>query len=189
MALEWLKSILGDAYTEDVDKKVSGEIGKNFVARADFNAANEAKKTLEEQLNAAGETIAGFEAMDIDGIKAEAAKYKADAEAAKQEAAAQLEAAQFNALLEGAIRDSKGRNITAIKAMLDLDTLRTSKNQKDDIKAALEAVYAENAYLLEPDKAAVAAQPYASGTGSSPATPSANDIDSAFSAALFGKKE
>ena len=28
MAIEWLKTILGDSYTEDIDKKVSDEIGK-----------------------------------------------------------------------------------------------------------------------------------------------------------------
>lgn len=40
--LEWLKTILGDAYTEEIDKKVSEEIGKNFVARADFNEVSTA---------------------------------------------------------------------------------------------------------------------------------------------------
>ncbi|MCI1965977.1 MAG: hypothetical protein LKJ17_07595 [Oscillospiraceae bacterium] len=44
--LDWLKAILGDAYTDDIDKKVSAEIGKGFVSRADFNTTNEAKKSL-----------------------------------------------------------------------------------------------------------------------------------------------
>lgn len=48
--LEWLKTILGDAYTEDIDKKVSDEIGKQFVSRADFNTLNETKKTLESSV-------------------------------------------------------------------------------------------------------------------------------------------
>ena len=44
--LEWLKTILGDAYTEEIDKKVSEEIGKSFVARTDFNTVNTEKKAL-----------------------------------------------------------------------------------------------------------------------------------------------
>ena len=44
MALEWLKTVLGDAYTEDIDKSVSAEIGKGFVARSDYNALNKTKK-------------------------------------------------------------------------------------------------------------------------------------------------
>lgn len=42
--LEWLKTILGDAYTEDIAKQVSEEIGKQFVQRVDFNTLNETKK-------------------------------------------------------------------------------------------------------------------------------------------------
>lgn len=36
--LSWLKDILGDNYTEDIEKKISQEIGKNFVSKTDFNA-------------------------------------------------------------------------------------------------------------------------------------------------------
>ena len=46
--LEWLKTILGGAYTDDVDAKVSAEIGKNFVSKADFNQVNAAKKKAED---------------------------------------------------------------------------------------------------------------------------------------------
>jgi hypothetical protein len=44
--LDWLKTILGDSYTEEIDNAVSKEIGKGFVARADFNAVNDEKKNL-----------------------------------------------------------------------------------------------------------------------------------------------
>ena len=32
--LDWLKPILGDAYTEEIDSKIAAESGKGFVARA-----------------------------------------------------------------------------------------------------------------------------------------------------------
>ena len=35
--LEFLKSILGDAYTEEIDQKISEEVGKAFVSKGDFN--------------------------------------------------------------------------------------------------------------------------------------------------------
>ena len=34
--LEWLKEILGDGYTEEIDGKVSAEIHREFVAKAEF---------------------------------------------------------------------------------------------------------------------------------------------------------
>lgn len=51
--LEWLKEILGDSYTEEIDSKVSAEIGKGFVSRADFNTKNDEVKTLQGQLQTA----------------------------------------------------------------------------------------------------------------------------------------
>ncbi|MEG1012536.1 MAG: phage scaffolding protein, partial [Ruthenibacterium sp.] len=134
MALEWLKGILGDAYTEDADKKISDEIGKGFVARPDFNALNEAKKGFEEQLKTANDTISGFKDMDIDGIKAESEKYKAAAAKAEQDAAEKIAAMQFDTALDGAIGAAKAKNAKAVKALLDVDALRASKNQTEDIK-------------------------------------------------------
>ena len=37
MKLQWIKDILGDVYTEDIDAKVCTALGERFVARADFN--------------------------------------------------------------------------------------------------------------------------------------------------------
>lgn len=163
--LEWLKNVLGEHYSEDIDKKVSAEIGKGFVAKADFNSANEAKKAAEAQLAAANKTIDGYKTLDIDGIKASAEKYKADAEQAKKDADARVAAVQFDAALDAAIGGAKGRNAKAIKALLDVDALQGSKNQSEDITAALAALKAESGYLFED---AATPPPYAVGTGSTP---------------------
>ena len=45
--LEWLKNILGDKYTPEIDTAVSQEIGKSFVARADFNRSEEHTSELQ----------------------------------------------------------------------------------------------------------------------------------------------
>ena len=117
--LEWLKNILGDNWTEDIDKKISAEIGKGFVAKADFNAVNEAKKAAETQLADANKTIAGYKEMDIDAIRKSAADWQAKAEQAQKDADARVAAVQFDAKLDGAITKAKGRNGKAIKALVD----------------------------------------------------------------------
>ena len=40
MALDWLKPILGDTYSDELDGKISAEIGKHFVSREDINDKN-----------------------------------------------------------------------------------------------------------------------------------------------------
>ena len=103
MALEWLKTILGDQYTDDVDAKVSAEIGKAFVSKVDFDTKNGALKTAKEDLKAANETIDGFKSMDIESIKKAASDWKEKAEKAEQDAANQIAEIQFNTRLDAVI--------------------------------------------------------------------------------------
>ena len=64
------------------------------------------------------------------------------------------------ALGEGIVK-AKGRNAKAITALLDVDALKESENQRDAIEAALDALKKENRYLFEGD----VPPPYARGTG------------------------
>lgn len=57
MALEWLKTILGDKYTPEIDTAVSQEIGKGFVARTDFNAKAAKVTELEAQVTQLTESV------------------------------------------------------------------------------------------------------------------------------------
>lgn len=163
--LEWLKGILGESYTEEIDKQVAAEIGRGFVAKADYNARNEALKAAQGQLAEAGKTIEGFKALDVEGIKKAADEWRAKAEQAEKDAAAQVAAVKFEAQLDNAIRARKGRSAKAIKALLDLDTLRASKDQEADLQAALDGLAKESGYLFD---AGAPAPGYAGGPGTTP---------------------
>lgn len=71
----------------------------------------------------------------LSGKDAEIEKVKADA--------------QFNELLKDAIRGAGARSEKAVIPFLDLESLKSSKNQSADIKAALETVKKENDYLFQ----------------------------------------
>lgn len=163
--LEWLKEILGESYTEEIDKKVSAEIGRGFVAKVDFDAKNTELKTLKGQLNEANQKIQTFEGMDIEAVRREAADWKKKAEEAKRSAADQVAAVRFDAQLDAAISKAKGRSAKAIKALLDLDALRASKDPDKEIGAALEQLAKESGYLFDTGNPP---PPYAGGTGGTP---------------------
>lgn len=55
--LEWLKTILGEGYTPDIDKAVSGEIAKAYVARSDHEAQSAKLKEAETQVKQLGDTV------------------------------------------------------------------------------------------------------------------------------------
>ena len=86
----------------------------------------------------------------------------AKAEQAQKDADARVAAVQFDARLDGAIGKRRGRSAKAIKALLDMDALRGSKNQDQDIDAALDALQKDSGYLFEPVETP---PPYAAGTG------------------------
>lgn len=59
---------------------------------------------------------------------------------------------QINAVLDGAISKSGAKNTKAVKALLDLDALKTSKNQAEDITKALNEIKKDNDYMFTSDE-------------------------------------
>lgn len=118
--LDWLKTILGDTYTDDIDAKVSAEIGKNFVAKADFNATNEAKKTAEAALKERDKQLEDLKAStnDADALKATIAELQAKNSAQEKANAEAIKALKIDNAVELALAAAKAKNMTAVKALL-----------------------------------------------------------------------
>ena len=55
--LEWLKTILGEGYTPDIDKAVSGEIAKAYVASSDHEAQSAKLTEAEPQVKQLDDTV------------------------------------------------------------------------------------------------------------------------------------
>ncbi len=189
--LEWLKGILGDAYTEEIDKAVAAEIGKAFVAKADFDAKNTELKAARAQLADAGATIEGLraEGKDLETLRKEAEEYKARAAKAEQDAAAQLEDYKFGSWFDGLVAKHKGRDAAVIRALAGkerLAALRESKNREEDGKALFEELQKTSSYAFDTTPPPPL---YAAGTGTAPLyKQDADGVTSAFAAINPGLK-
>lgn len=111
---------------------------------------------LTEDLNAekkraddAVETLKGFEGKDFEAITKERDDWKKKHDDAIAAYKSEQEEREFNDSLSAAISEAKGRNPKAIAALLDVEKLRSSKNQQADIKSALDSLRTENGYLFE----------------------------------------
>lgn len=136
--------------------------------------------TIKEQLATAQTTIKGFEDQDIDGIRQSAKDWEKKYNDAVAEHNQKMADMAFQTNLESAITAVKGRNVKAISALLDVETLKKSTNQNDDIKAALEAVKKDNGYLFDAEGTP---PPYSAGAGTGRAAGSAADgVEAAFAA-------
>lgn len=118
--LEWLKTILGEAYTEDIDKQVSAEIGKNFVSKTDFSSVKEAKKQLEETVRERDAQIADLSKVNAEDLQATIDKLTADNKAAQEKYEAQLKQQKIDNAVTIALTTAKAKNLKAAKALLDL---------------------------------------------------------------------
>ncbi|MEM5780435.1 MAG: phage scaffolding protein [Lawsonibacter sp.] len=117
--LDWLKTILGDQYTEDIDKKVSTEIGKVFVSKTDFNTVNEEKKTLTGQIKERDAQLEELKKVDAPGLQAKIAELQSANTAAQQKYDADLKAAKLDFALESRLSREGAVNTRAVRALLD----------------------------------------------------------------------
>ena len=116
-------------------------------AKAPVNQLQAQVETLTGQLQTATDGLKAFEGVDVNSLKEQISKLQSDMQAQK-------EAFAFDSMLDGAIRDAKGRNVKAIRSLLDIESLKTSKNQAEDIKAQLERCQSENGWAFGSDDAA-----------------------------------
>ena len=106
-------------------------------------------ETEKKRADTAVETLKGFEGKDFDAITRERDEWKKKHDDLEANHKKEQEEREFSAALEAAITESKGKNAKAIAALLDVEKLRSSKNQQADIKAALDSLRTESGYLFE----------------------------------------
>ena len=150
MKFEWLKNIIGESYTEETDKKVADELGKLFIAKADFDSVNEAKKALEQQIKDRDKDIADLKKAAGDNADLNKRyqelqdKYTADTEALNKAMAD----SRKNSAVDMAILQAKGKNAKAIKALLDMEKI-TLKEDGALEGLNLEELKKSDGYLFE----------------------------------------
>lgn len=120
--LDWLKNIMGDAYTPEIDKAVSEEIGKAFVSKADFNAANTERKQLTEAIKERDKQLADLKSAegDAEALKKQIATLQADNKKAAEQYAADLKNVRINAAVDAKLTAARAKNVKAVRALLDL---------------------------------------------------------------------
>ena len=110
---EILTQLFGDAVTDDAMKQFNAELGKKFVAKADFNAKVEEvktlkgeKKTLEDEVTRLNENANGNEDVkkELEALKA---KIDADAKQAEADRISREKAESDERLFNAAVGEKK----------------------------------------------------------------------------------
>lgn len=118
--------------------------------------------SIKEQLQTAKDGLKAFEGVDVAQLQSKVTELQGKLDAKDTEWQGKLADMAFDHALESAITGAKGKNAKAIRALLDVDALKGSKNQAQDIAAALEELKKENGYLFDDGRVP---PPYSPGTG------------------------
>jgi len=139
------------------------EFNENYKAVAELQKKSERVTEPESQLKTATDELKKFEGVKPEELNQKVADLTKKLKDAEDSYKTKLSDMEFDNALEGAITGAKGKNSKAIRALLDIDTLKASKERSSDIKAAIESVKKENAYLFNEDDTPGG---YPSGSGS-----------------------
>lgn len=131
---------------KDTIDKIMAENGN------DINREKTKADEYKSQLDTAKETLKGFEGVDVAQLQSEITKLNTDLANKDAEYKQKISDMEFSSVLDSAINGSKAKNSKAVKALLDLDKLKTSKNQGEDIKTALEELRKSDSYLFGSDE-------------------------------------
>lgn len=110
------------------------------------------RDNYKSQLETAQNALKEFEGVDVKDLQDKISTLNNDLKNKDAEYQQKIADMEFNSILESAINKSGAKNTKAVKALLDLDTLKTSKNQAEDITKALESVKSENDFMFTSDE-------------------------------------
>lgn len=141
---------------EDKKKDFEKTVLENYKTMTDYDnqtkkldAANDTIKANDIAMKDLQDKLDGFKDVDVSGLNQTIKTLQTEKENIQKDYDAKIADRDFNDLVKESIAAVNGRNTKAITALLDVETLKASKNQKEDIAAALKALTeAEDSKML-----------------------------------------
>jgi DNA-binding transcriptional MerR regulator len=156
-----IETILSDAGIEVTDEQKTAIVkamGDNYKPIADWQKQVDKVTNLTEQLTTTKDDLKKFDGVDADGLKKQIADLETKLSDKDKEYQTQIADRDFSEIVKDSIAKANGKNAKAIRALLDIDSLKASKNQSKDIEDAIKALSeAEDSKMLfgEPDPTVV----------------------------------
>ena len=132
---------------EDKKKDFEKAVLENYKTMTDYDnqtkkldAANEMIKANDTAMKDLQGKLDGFKDVDVSGLNQRIKDLETENASIQKDCDAKIADRDFNDLVKESIAAVNGKNPKAITALLDVETLKASKNQKEDIATALKAL-------------------------------------------------
>lgn len=148
----------------------------NYKTVAEAEKLRTARDNYKSQLDDATQKLEGFKGVNVEELQGKISALTDDLASQKAAFDKQLADRDFDDMLNAAITGSKAKNVKAVRALLDLEAIKASKNQSADIEAALKKVKEENDYLFTSEEP-IDNGKFVGGTTSNPTVKTLDDLD------------
>lgn len=132
---------------EDKKKDFEKTVLENYKTMTDYDnqtkkldAANDTIKANDTAMKDLQTKLDGFKDVDVSGLNQRIKDLETEKANIQKDYDAKISDRDFNDLVKESIAAVNGKNPKAITALLDVETLKASKNQKEDIATALKAL-------------------------------------------------
>lgn len=147
--IEAILKDVGIEIPEDKKAEFLKAVGENYKTISDWQRQKDKVDDLTTQLDTAKTELKKFEGVNAEDLKTQISDLNKKLKDQETEYQSKIADRDFHDLVDKSITKYKGVNAKAIKALLDLDTLKGSKNQEADVdKALAELVKAEDSKML-----------------------------------------
>ena len=141
---------------EDKKKDFEKAVLENYKTQTDYDnqtkkldAANETIKANDTAMKDLQTQLDGFKDVDVTGLNKRISGLEEEKKNIQKDYDSKIADRDFSDLVKESIAAAKGKNPKAIMALLDVNALKASKNQKEDIAAALKTLTeAEDSKML-----------------------------------------
>lgn len=138
---------LGIEVSADKEAGLNSAVAENYKPVADYDkqkekldAANQTIKANDTAIKDLQTKLDGFKNVDVSGLNKRISDLEAEKANIQKEYDTKIADRDFDDLIKESITAAKGKNVRAITALLDVPALKVSKNQKEDVAAALKAL-------------------------------------------------
>lgn len=149
---------LGITITDEQKTSIDKQVAENYKTVADYDKQKDKLTNAEDKVKTLTESLDKFKDVNVEELSKTVTDLKEQLKKKDDDYAAQIADRDFSEIVKDSIAKANGKNAKAIKALLDIDTLRGSKNQSKDIEDAIKALSeAEDSKMLfgEPDPTVV----------------------------------
>lgn len=150
-----LKELLGEELYSQVteklgDKKIMVDDG-NFIPKSRFDQVNQAKKELEIQLKDRDTQLADLSKnnKDNESLLNQIKDLQALNKQTTTDYENKINQIQFDYALDGALTNAKSKNNKALKALLDMNSIKYQEGKFEGLQEQIEALQKDASYLFD----------------------------------------